>query len=605
MMYVGFPILSLIYVFFFLTNYYSKKRINLFENKIVSTLMITNAIGLILELGCYAVMLIFKNPDTDTGMLVFKTYIYYMYVFDWILTGYICLLTNKKDELDEYDKKKYFFKKLLIFSPVIIIGFIVTFFTKLNYNDVYPKYYTYGLSTDFLVYFTCFLAPFWIYRCINTSIFKKSKEYTIRVGMVLFGIILVGISGALMQLVDRSMLIITSAHTLMLVLIYFTIENPDMKIVEEVHKAKEISDNANEEKAVFLYNMTNEIRDITKDINVNAGNILEETSNKKINVENINDSARNIQESTAMFTTITNEILDVSSIDSASIKIYNDKYNVNLIIKELMQTYKTKCNKKNLEFRSNIQSDLPNYLYGDSVGFKTVLTTILDNSVKYTEEGYIGLDISFIKKQDVVRLVINIEDSGIGIRANELKKVFADNNDTEEKDKLNLSSTLLNAKKLVTLMGGTLIPKSSFGSGTSMKIILDQRIAPDDGNLSKYEKEYDKKKLLLVANDETSKEISKLLKDEDIILEIIHTGKECLDKIREKEDYDLILLEEEITPLDGIKVMEKLMDIRSFNVNVILLSNKEYEEKEYTKLGFSYVITKPIPENIIDIINKY
>ena len=605
MMYIGFPILSLIYIFFFLANYYSKRRINLFENKIVSALMITNAIGLVLELGCYAVMLVFKNPDTSSGMLIFKTYIYYMYVFDWILTGYICLLTNKKYGLDEYDKKKSFMKSLLMFSPIIIVGFIVTFFTKLNYNDVYPKYYTYGLSTDFLVYFTCFLAPFWIYRCIHTSILKKSKEYTIRIGMILLGIILVGISGALMQLVDRSMLIITSAHTLMLVLIYFTIENPDMKIIEEVHKAKEISDNANEEKTVFLYNMTNEIRDITKDINVNASNILEETSNKKINVENINDSARNIQESTAMFTTITNEILDVSSIDSASIKIYDDKYNVNLIIRELVQTYKTKCKKKGLEFRGNIQSDLPNYLYGDSVGFKSVLTTILDNSVKYTDEGYIEFDVSFIKKKDIIRLVIEIEDSGIGIKADELNRVFANKEENEEKDKLNLSSTLLNAKKLITLMGGTLIPKSSFGNGTSMKIILDQKIAPDDGNLSKYEEMFDKKKVLLVGTETTNKEITKLLKDTDIVLEVITSGKECLDKIRDKEDFDLILLEEEITPLDGIKVMEKLNEIRSFNINVILLSDNEYKEKEYTKLGFSYVITKPIPENIIDIINKY
>ena len=107
---------------------------------------------------------------------------------------------------------------------------------------------------------------------------------------------------------------------------YFTIENPDMKVIEEIHRAKEISDNANEEKSMFLYNMTNEIRGITKDIDYSADNILEEVDNKKVDVLNIGNSAREIKNNTAKFTTMTNEILDISQMDS-NIKIYNDKYN--------------------------------------------------------------------------------------------------------------------------------------------------------------------------------------------------------------------------------------------------------------------------------------
>ena len=114
---------------------------------------------------------------------------------------------------------------------------------------------------------------------------------------------------------------------------YFTIENPDMKMLDEVHKAKVISDNANEEKTLFLYNMTNEIRGITKDIDKETDNILDETDNKKIDVEEINNSARNIKGSTAKFTTMTNEILDISSIDSASVRIYNEKYNIKRLLK--------------------------------------------------------------------------------------------------------------------------------------------------------------------------------------------------------------------------------------------------------------------------------
>lgn len=109
---------------------------------------------------------------------------------------------------------------------------------------------------------------------------------------------------------------------------YFTIENPDIKTIEEIHRAKEISDNANEEKTMFLYNMTSNIRSIAKDINTSADNILDETDNKKVNMEVINDSARDIKGNAAKFTTMTNEVFDISNIDSAGIKVYNSKYNI-------------------------------------------------------------------------------------------------------------------------------------------------------------------------------------------------------------------------------------------------------------------------------------
>ena len=607
MMYIGFPILSLFYVVFFLINYYSKERINLLENKVVSSLMIANAVGLLLELGCYAVLVFLKVQEDPVGMLILKSYIFYMYVFDWILTGYICLLTDKRYVTENFDKKAAINKSLLIFSPVVIVGFFITFFTKLNYYNVYPKYYTYGLSTDFLIYFTIVLAPFWIYRCIVTTLKRKSKEYTIKLGTILLGILFVGISGALMQFVDRSMLIITSAHTLMLVLIYFTIENPDMKMLDEVHKAKEITDNANEEKELFLYNMTNEIREITKDIEYSADAILDETDNKKVNIENVNNNARDIKASAARFTTMTNEILDISSMDTANIKIYNDRYNVKLIIKELVQVYKSKAEKKGLKFRTTIASDLPEYLYGDAVGVKTSLNTILDNSIKHTESGYIEFDVNAIIKNSIARLIISIEDSGTGMKAENLGKIF--NKQEEDKESTNLSNNLYNAKKLITLMGGTIIPSSIYGKGTVIKVVLDQKVAESSDNLEKYEKALDKKRILLVDDNQASiKMITKLLKDSNTILESISSGKECLDKIRSKEKYDLILLDEDMSPLDGKAVMKKLQEIRNFNINVILLTkNNDYEYNEdYLKYGFKDYLVKPVDKDkLLEKISKY
>ena len=388
---------------------------------------------------------------------------------------------------------------------------------------------------------------------------------------------------------------------------YFTIENPDIKTIEEIHRAKEISDNANEEKTMFLYNMTSNIRSIAKDINTSADNILDETDNKKVNMEVINDSARDIKGNAAKFTTMTNEVFDISNIDSAGIKVYNSKYNIKILLKEINQRYKNKANAKDLKFITNIASDLPEYLYGDSVSLKKVLTILLDNSIKYTEKGYIEFDVNTIIKNNIVRLIITIEDSGKGMTAEELNKSFIKTNQKDESD--NISNNLYNAKRLITLMNGAIIPNSIYNNGTTMKIVLDQKYVEEQDDLDKYEDMIDKKKILLIDDNENSEKlIKKILNNTNIEIVSVKLGKEGLDKIRNKEKYDLILLDEEMSPLGGHEVMRKLKQIAGFNTKVILLTktNKYDYDDEYIEEGFAdYLIKSSKKELIKNKINKY
>ena len=142
-----------------------------------------------------------------------------------------------------------------------------------------------------------------------------------------------------------------------------------------------------------------------------------------------------------------------------------------------------------------------------------------------------------------------------------------------------------------------------------MKIVLDQKIAESDSKLNKYEKALDKKKVLLVDdNDASVKLITKMITDTNIILEISNSGKDCLDKIRDKEKYDLILLSEKMEPLDGITVMKKLKEIRNFNTKVILLTrDNDYEyNEEYLKYGFIDYILKPLDKTkVLYRMSKY
>ena len=594
-----FTIYSLFYSVLLNIVYFARKRLVTFENKIFEKLMITNLIGVILAIGSYfTIVNIDKYPIFN--VIVSKGYI--VYLLTWITLFSVYIFAISID--DSKNRKKKINRIIKGFSILYVIFLIVIIIKPLYYHNAGGAVYSYGPSANVMYVVSSVYIAIWIVRLIINYKKIRDKKY-----LPIFAFMLLGVVVIIIQKSHPELLLMTSMETFIVFLMYHTIENPDMKILEEVHRAKEISDNANEEKTMFLYNMTNEIRNITKDIDYSADDILDETSNKKVDVEAINDAAREIKGSTAKFTTMTNEILDINSIDSASIKIYNDKYNIKLIIKELVTVYSKKCNVKNITFRPSIASDIPEYLYGDSVGLKQALDIILDNSVKYTSSGYIEFNVNTIIKNNIARLIITVEDSGTGMKAEDIIKVFNKKNDRNE-DSLNLNNNLYNAKALITLMGGTIIPSSIYGTGTTMKIVLDQKVAEEfDEKLDKYEEVYDKKKILLVDdNISTEKIVSKLLKDTNIELDYVSLGKEALDKIRGKEKYDLILLDEVMDPLDGVTVMKKFKDIRNFKTNVILLTrNNEYEyNEEYLKYGFSGYLLKPISKDkLFEIIDKY
>ena len=597
-MYTGiyFLIEAIVYSMLLMTVYFRKKVFKSKENKVYSILVVVSFFELIVELILDFVGPMYKEIP-NVSYFVARLFSFGVELWITILLCYVlfvCLSIKKKE------------RYIPVVRNIAIVLMII--FTTLNFilplNFKYDGYiaYTYGPSVN-IIYLSAFLYSFIgiIALIRNIKNIKDKRFFPILIFLIVGGI------ASYIQYMNPGLLLATPIHAFITFLMYFTIENPDVKMIEEYHKAKEISDNANEDKTMFLYNMTNDIRLITKDINYNTDAAINEMSNKKLDKDLVNDYLRAIKENTARFTTMTNEILDVDSIDSASIKVYDDKYNIKLLLK-IVTLYSDECSKKGLTFRSDIASDLPEYLYGDNLGLKNVLISILDNSIKYTKEGYIELNVNTIIKNNIARLIITIEDSGVGISPDEMDSIFYKRK--EEIDGSNMKSNLFTARKLITLMGGTIIPSSNYGNGTTMKIVLDQKIVEEaNEKYNKYESFYDEKKILLVDdNISTEKIISKLIRDTNIKLDYVSLGKEALDKIRGKEKYDLILLDEVMDPLDGVTVMKKFKDIRNFKTNVILLTrNNEYEyNEEYLKYGFSGYLLKPISKDkLFEIIDKY
>ena len=593
------PLVSLIFILILNIVYFSKKRADLEENKPYKVILISSLIVATIDTVIHIIC------SANTFESIVNNYYTLLNYLNKILSALFSVIFSSLffyTLLITYDKVRKNPKKI---STILIIANIVfsviMLFTNIELVDAKVATNVTGATTMLgyamvAIMLTCSLLV------ALTNIKKLDKRY-----LPIFIVFLLLVILYFFSLLIPGMIIYDLILALMCYIMYFTIENPDMKMLDEVHKAKVISDNANEEKTLFLYNMTNEIRAITKDIDKETDNILDETDNKKIDIEEINNSARNIKGSTAKFTTMTNEILDISSIDSASVRIYNEKYNIKRLLKELVGIYKPKAQNKNLDFRVSIASDIPEYLYGDGINLKKVLTIILDNSIKYTNNGYIEFNINTIIKGDIVRLIISVEDSGIGMKAEDINKIFTKKQERE--DNHNLNNNLYNAKRLITLMNGTIVPSSSYGSGTTIKIILDQKYDTIDTDINKYDNIYDKKKVLLIDDSPSSEKLfNKILSGTNIELTSVKLGKEGLEKIRSKEKYDLILLDEELEPQNGHIIMRKLLEIRNFNTKVILLTkdNKYDYDDSYLQEGFTdYIIKSSDKEEILNKMNKY
>ena len=574
--------------------YFIRKHINSNEAKIFSKILFSNLLGLMLELMCIYMSNKF-SPTSLPAIIFTRAYLIYLITYLLFMTLYnyvLCYTTEKQKKLEHYKKLRNI--SYTIYAVCVVVCMALPLQTE--------KGYAIGPAVNFVYLCSTICINVWFIPMIKNRKIIEHKKF-----VPLYIFILLIIIVAIIQRIYPQATLITIVEFLIVFIMYHTIENPDMKMLDEIHKAKVISDNANEEKTLFLYNMTNEIRGITKDIDKETDNILDETDNKEIDVEEINNSARNIKGSTAKFTTMTNEILDISSIDSASVRIYNEKYNIKRLLKELVGIYKPKAQNKNLDFRVSIASDIPEYLYGDGINLKKVLTIILDNSIKYTNNGYIEFNINTIIKGDIARLIISVEDSGTGMKAEDINKIFTKKQERE--DNHNLNNNLYNAKRLITLMNGTIVPSSSYGSGTTMKIILDQKYDTIDTDINKYDNIYDKKKVLLIDDSPSSEKLfNKILSGTNIELTSVKLGKEGLEKIRNKEKYDLILLDEELEPQNGHIIMRKLLEIRNFNTKVILLTkdNKYDYDDSYLQEGFTdYIIKSSDKEEMLNKINKY
>lgn len=577
-------IVSFIYTMLTSIVYFSKNRINNSENAVYEKLLSITPIGLLLEIGCN-ITAIYKMNDLVSSII---SRLYLIFILVWLTTFTLYILTITKykgDKLTEYKNSKI--RKSIIIgsisSTLLLIFLPIDFILEKN------SAYLGGMGIVFLLAITFLLI---ILDFILFIKYFKNMTFREKVPMLLLLLLIGGL--LLVNNIAPEIQIISSSFALITVIMYFTIENPDKKLLEEIHMSKKIADAANEDKSMLIYNMMNEVKSIASDINKSSEVIL--NSN---NLEENRFFAREIISSNNKLYSMANNIYNIDVIDDINVKTVKNKYNIKLLLKEVISKNKELFEDKDISFRFNIDSNLPNTLYGDSINLKNVLNTIIGNSYKYTDKGYVELSVNAIFKKDIVRLIIKIEDSGIGIKAEDLDKCL--NKNTKDQN------SLYGARKTINIMGGNLLISSEYNKGTIVTIILDQKIYTN--NKDNYDNYVNNKKILIIDdNNSSTKIISKILDKHNILYDSSNLGKEALDRIRKGDKYDLILLDEDMPYMDGISVMNKFSKIKGFDTKVILLtknSNIIYDDI-YKDSGFCDYIIKPIDkDDLMNKINKY
>ena len=611
MSFIGFPISALVYTIIVFIVHFSKKRISLFENNFLMSLMGLNLIGLFLELSCYYVV-INTNASSFLEIFILKSYVAYIVTFNFTLNIYLLILTHK-----EYGKKEFIafekFKKYLLLSIVpFIIIIISTYILPLHIYAEGGYYYTFGPSVDLLVWVSVLQMFIWMKRSI-TSIWrnnnKSRQQYAILVAILLFGIV-----GSLTQFVDKRILIITSMHSLVLIIMYFTIENPDMKLIAQLNEAKSQAEKANSAKTDFLSSMSHEIRTPLNAI-VGFSQALSEEDLPNAAQEEVKD----IISASESLLDIVNGILDISKIEANKLEIIDKEYSFKKIFDELVALTKARMGDKPLDFRYSYDNTIPDVLYGDNVRVKQVILNLLTNSVKYTKHGFVDFKVNSIIKDDVCRLIISVEDSGIGIKKENIEKLFTkferfdEKNTTIEGTGLGLAIT----KKLVNLMNGKIVVQSVYGKGSRFTIAIDQKIVKgktleDIGQkLTDEFVEIDATgyRILVVDDNKLNLKVAtRLLTGYKAEIVTIDSGFECIDRINNGEKFDLILMDDMMPKMSGVETIHKLHENPDYNIPTIALTANAIEgmKEKYLSEGFDDYLSKPIDKlELNNVINKY
>lgn len=589
----------LVIILFVAVLYVSVKRQKTYIHNLFLGLMVCSIINLVFDMvTLYTVNHIREIPQW-VNHVCHQIFIGSLVIVLYMTFKYILLLIDQ----DIAKPKK---PSRLWYIP-LVVSLLGVIFMPLKYMETPAGNYSYGIAANMAymsVGFYVIVSIIILIRYWNRINPKKRVVILLALGSQFF----VSVYQAIFPLSLLSGLGVTMLN----LSFYLTVESSDVHLIERLREERERADLANKTKSSFIANVSHEIR-----TPINAVLGMDEMILRESKEDAIKKYAFGIKSAAHTLLGLINDILDVSKIESGKMEIVPDKYNTGIMLHDIMNMINLKAKAKELTMITDIDPNIPSQLYGDDVRIKQILTNILTNAVKYTREGSVTLRGKVVKReQDMVTIRYTVSDTGIGIKEEDLSKLFVAFERIEESRNRNIEGTGLGMSitlQLLKLMGSTLQVESTYGTGSDFSFEIEQKVL-DDKPLGDFEHdimeqnqtgEYEvsfispNAKILVVDDNEMNRKVfANFLKETKISVEEAASGRACIDMIR-KTHYDLIFMDHMMPEMDGIETLEHMLHMQDQLCKgtpvIILTANAVAGSSEmYLSKGFANYLAKPI-----------
>ena len=485
----------------------------------------------------------------------------------------------------------------------------------------------------------CFLII--IYNVLKNSKKLFNKKFIPLFVLLITSLIFFGGQGILTKVFPQ-LFLITPTEGYIVFIMFFTIENPDVKMLLQVENAKDIAEKANRAKSDFLSSMSHEIRTPLNAIVGLSENNLEYMDQCP---QQVKDNSKDIINASQTLLEIVGNILDINKIEANKMELITSPYNFVEEIETMCKVLKPRIEDKPITFNLNFEDNIPYEIIGDKFKVKEIVNNLVTNAIKYTEEGSIDLNIRCKNnlEKNFTNIIVSCKDTGKGIKKENINKLFTkferldvESNSTIEGTGLGLAIT----QELVYMMNGKIDVVSEEGKGSIFTVIIPQTISklykPEDLENMKESANRNLEKNIssnqeIIKQEPKEEEKSILNNDEPIKILIVddnklnikvarraieglnaeidecYDGQECIDKINDGNDYNVILMDIMMPGTDGEKTISILKQNPEFNIPTIAVTADAVAgaKERYIGEGFSDYISKPFhKEEIIEKINK-
>ena len=597
------PVCSLFFSGLMCYIYFSKERVDLLENKMYSCMIVCSFVDSLIVTILQSIAFFYTPGYLDFIITVLNK-------IDFIMLILICNSIFYYIAIITLPVFKSHYRKFSI--PFLVTDLIVFIFMLFGKVDVIKSgnAYTADGSAVLMAEILCGVYLIMTLLIVLFNLKKVDKRYFFVLVMLL------SLIGVLVVVNINPYLIWVSIVVCFVnYIMYFTIDNPDVKMIAQLNEAKIAAEKANTAKTEFLSSMSHEIRTPLNAI-VGFSNMLLED---KTLPDSAKDEVNDIVMASDNLLEIVNGILDISKIEAGKLEIVNTEYDFNKVTTELIALTKGRLGDKPIELITKIDDTIPRVLYGDASRLKQICVNILTNAVKYTKEGSITFSINSVVKNDVCRLIISVEDTGIGIKQENINKLFNKFERLDLEDNVTIEGTGLGlaiTKKLVDLMHGAIVVQSVYGKGSKFTVSIDQRIVKNptikvDAPVVKNDDIKVNNKLVLVVDDNkiNLKVAERLLGTYGITTECVESGFICIDNLKNGKKYDLILMDDMMPKLSGVETLHKIKEqIPDFNIPTVALTANALTgmREKYLADGFDDYLAKPISKDELNrVIHEY